>query len=68
MVGIGIFCNLLVGYGARVVKRKGILLLVLPIVVSIAFFLIADIDSPRGGLIRVNPQNLISLVESLRAH
>jgi len=68
MVGMGIFCNLLVGYGGRVVKRKGILLLVLPLIVSISFFLIADIDSPRGGLIRVNPQNLISLVESLRAH
>jgi len=51
-----------------VVKRKGILLLVLPLIVSISFFLIADIDSPRGGLIRVNPQNLISLVESLRVH
>jgi len=35
---------------------------------SIAFFLIADIDSPRGGIIHVNPQNLVSLVESLRAH
>ncbi len=49
-------------------KRKRILLLVLPLVVSIAFFLIADIDSPRGGVIRVKPHNLISLSESLRAH
>jgi hypothetical protein len=30
-------------------------------VVAVAFFLIADIDSPRGGVIRVQPQNLISL-------
>jgi hypothetical protein len=43
------------------------LLLVLPLVVSISFFLIADIDSPRGGVIRTNPQNLLSLSESLRA-
>jgi hypothetical protein len=28
--------------------------------------LIADIDSPRGGLIRVHPQNLTNLLESLR--
>jgi len=42
-------------------------LLVLPLVVSISFFLIADIDSPRGGLIRVSPQNLAALAESLRA-
>jgi len=39
---------------------------VLPIVLSIAFFLIADIDSPRGGIIHVVPQNLLSLAESVR--
>ena len=51
---------------ARKVKAEGLLLPVLPLVVSIAFLLIADIDSPRGGLIRVNPQNLLSLSQSLR--
>jgi len=30
-------------------------MLVLPLLVSISFFLIADIDSPRGGRIRVHP-------------
>jgi hypothetical protein len=54
--------NVMVGYGAR---RRGVLLLILPIVVSIAFLLIADIDSPRGGIIRVLPQNLISLSQSI---
>ena len=62
---IAIFCNLLLGYGER---RKGaLLLLVLPIVVSISFLLIADIDSPRGGIIRVLPHSLISLSLSLKA-
>jgi hypothetical protein len=64
---IAICCNLLVGYGARNTQRGKILLLILPLVVSIAFLLIADIDSPRGGLIHVSPQNLRSLAESLRA-
>jgi hypothetical protein len=68
MAAMAICCNMMVGYGVRNVKPGGILLLVLPLVVSISFFLIADIDSPRRGVIRVNPQNLISLVESLRAH
>ncbi len=68
MAVIAICCNVLVGYGARNVKAEGILLLILPFVVSIAFFLIADIDSPHGGVIHVNPHNLASLVESLRAH
>jgi hypothetical protein len=68
MATIAICCNMLIGYNARDVKAERILLLVLPLVVSVALFLIADIDSPRGGAIRVAPQNLTSLVESLRAH
>jgi len=65
LVAIAIFCNLLIGYGSR---RSGMVLLsALPLAVSISFFLIADIGSPRQGLIRVLPQNLISLSTSLRA-
>jgi hypothetical protein len=59
---------LLVGYGARHPEAEGFLMLILPIVVSISFFLIADIDSPRGGVILVQPQNLVSLAQSLQAH
>lgn len=62
---IAIFCNFLVGYDSHGTKR--FLLLVLPLVVSISFFLIDEIDSPRHGLIRVTPQNLIGLSESLRS-
>jgi hypothetical protein len=68
MAVIAICCNLLIGYGARAVRPGSVRLIVLPLVVSIAFFLIADIDSPRGGIIRVHPQNIISLQESLHAH
>jgi hypothetical protein len=64
MALIAVCSNLLVGYDARNTKGGG-MLLVLPLVVSIAFLLIADIDSPRGGLIHVYPQNLQSLLKSL---
>jgi hypothetical protein len=67
MVTIAICSNLLIGYGARAGKARTTLLLVLPFVVSISFFLIADIDSPRGGVVRVYSQNLIVLSESLHA-
>jgi len=67
MAAIAICCNLLIGYGARRAEGEGILLFVLPLVVSISFFLIADIDSPRRGMIRVQPQNLVSLSQSLHA-
>jgi len=67
MVAIAICCTLLIGYGARAGKAKSTLLFVLPLVVSISFSLIADIDSPRGGIVRVQPQNLARLSQSLRA-
>jgi hypothetical protein len=67
MFMIAIFCNLLIGYGARRPEGEAMLFLVLPLVVSISFFLIAEIDSPRAGVIRVNPQNLLSLSQSLQA-
>ena len=68
MIAIGIFCNLLIGYGARRAGSNTLLFLVLPIVVAISFFLIADIDSPRRGIIRVQPQNLISLQQSFQGN
>jgi F0F1-type ATP synthase membrane subunit c/vacuolar-type H+-ATPase subunit K len=67
MGAIAICAVALVGFGARRPKAESKLLLVLPLVVAIAFFLISDIDSPRRGLIHVKPQNLLSLAQSLRA-
>jgi hypothetical protein len=64
MIAIAVFSNLLVGYKA--LKRSGWFLLILPATLSITLFLVADIDSPRGGLIRVHARNLASTAESLR--
>jgi hypothetical protein len=66
MLGIAGCCHLLVGYGVRDAHAERSQLIVLPLVLAIAFFLIADIDSPRGGVIRVSPQNLMSLGDSMR--
>ena len=60
---IAIACNLLLAYGEH---RTIWFLLVLPVIVSISFFLIADIDSPRTGIIRVVPQNLIAQQQSMK--
>ncbi|OLL28916.1 hypothetical protein BTH42_24550 [Burkholderia sp. SRS-W-2-2016] len=68
MAVMAMCANLLVGYGARALKAGEGLLLVVPLVVSLAFTLIADIDSPRGGMIHVQPLNLQALVQSLRSY
>jgi hypothetical protein len=66
MAVIAVFSCLLVGYGALAFKAEAYFIWVLPMVLAISFFLIADIDSPRGGLIQVKPQNLIDLAQSIR--
>lgn len=65
LLSLSIFCNMLVGYAAH--KKSRLLFLILPFAISISLFLIADIDSPRRGVIVVQPQNLESLAESLRS-
>ena len=62
---VAIACNLLVGYGEWRVNEGS--LLILPLIVAVSLFLIADIDSPRGGPIVVAPQNLIALSKVLSA-
>jgi hypothetical protein len=65
MITISSFCNLFVGYSAH--GRSQYLFLVLPVALSISLFLIADIDSPRSGIILVHAQNLKSLAASLQS-
>jgi hypothetical protein len=63
LVAIAICANLLLGYVSH--RSSALLVLVLPLVTSIALFLIAEIDSPRGGVIRVLPQNLMRIAHSM---
>jgi hypothetical protein len=67
MAAIAIIGCMLVGYGAQSFEAEAYFIWVLPVVISISFFLIADIDSPRNGLVRVNPQNLIDVAQSMHA-
>jgi len=65
MIIIAFFSTLMQGYAARAETSNVFLLFILPVTVSLSLSLIADVDSPRGGLIRVTPQNLMSLKASL---
>jgi hypothetical protein len=64
MWAIAICCNAMIGFYIRPRDPKNIQF-VMPIIIAVAFLLLADIDSPRRGIIKVHPQNLISLVDSL---
>jgi hypothetical protein len=65
MEAIAVFCSMLLGYNMRRLDPKYLPFVILPVLVSMAFFLIADIDSPRRGVVKVRPQNLESLAQSL---
>lgn len=65
MIVIALFANGLVGYATKRSRSGNLLLLVLPLIVSVSFFLIADIDSPRGGDIQIHPLDLMSLQRQL---
>ena len=62
---IAILCNLMLGFMTEDHKSRAFLG-ILPLVTAIAFFLIADIDSPRSGLIHIVPQNLLALATTMR--
>lgn len=63
LIAISIGCSFLIGYRAR--RRDWLVFLVIPVAVSVSLFLISDLDSPRGGAIRVVPKNLSTLSQSL---
>ena len=65
MAAIAICANLVVGFGARNFKSNLGLFMIFPLVIAISFFLISDIDSPRGGVIKIEPRNLLQLKTSL---
>lgn len=66
MTVIAICANLLLGFGGQHLRARPMIFLVLPFVISTAFYLIAEIDSPRNGVIHVVPENLVSLSQSLQ--
>jgi hypothetical protein len=61
---IALLSNVLLGYGAH--ARAMVLSVILPLAVAVSFLLIADIDSPRGGIIRIQPKNLQALAASFK--
>lgn len=65
MAAIAIFANVMIGYSSRRETQENGIFIILPVVLAISFMLIADIDSPRGGLIHVRPSNLESLAQWL---
>jgi hypothetical protein len=57
---------LLLGYGGHG-RQTLVIRLVLPLLVALAFFFIASLDTQRVGLIRVHPDNLLRVESAIEA-
>ncbi len=66
MLVIAVCCCGLIGFDTKIMRGGVSGYMVLPLLVSISFFLIADLDSTHGGLIRVTPADLISTAQSMK--
>ncbi len=66
MALLAVFCCALIGYSGHG-RHSLVLRLVLPVFVSMAFFLIASLDMQRRGVIRVEPQNLMRVLQEMQA-
>ena len=66
MIIIAIACSAMVGYNTHQLAGKFRLVFILPAIVAVSFFLIADMESPRRGVIRVGPENLMEVANSMQ--
>ena len=62
---IAVLAGAIIGNGTR--NKRTVRLPIFPLVIAVAFFFIADLESPYGGFfIRVSPKDLVSLSQSLK--
>lgn len=57
--------NFLIGYNARKEPHITLFIFVLPLLMTLALFIISEIDIPGKGVIHVTPDDLLSLKEKL---
>jgi hypothetical protein len=57
-------CNFLIGFGAERLSWANHV--ILPVTASLAFLLIADVEGPHNGFVRVQPVNLIDAAAAMR--
>lgn len=64
LILVAAVCSFLIGFGAE--RLSPATQAILPLTVALAFVLIADVEGPRNGLVRVHPINLIDAAEAIR--
>ncbi len=65
MFVIAIFSCALIGYYEQPSEKPRRFYVLLPLLLAVASYIIADLDSPRGGLITVSAKNLEGVTQSI---
>jgi hypothetical protein len=66
MFAIAVCCCSLIGFDTKINISAVSGHLILPLLIAISFYLIADLDTSHAGIIRVSPENLITTQEWMR--
>lgn len=66
MFAIALCCCSLIGFDTKINITAVSGHLILPVLIAISFYLIADLDTTHAGLIRVSPDNLVSAAQWMR--
>jgi len=61
LIIFSIAANYLIGHNIRGLRGRNTLIITLPLLTTLALFMIAEIDVPGEGVIYVKPDNLIAL-------
>lgn len=64
LIIFSVAANYLIGHNIRGLRGRNSLILTLPLLTTMALFMIAEIDVPGEGVIYVKPDNLVTLQES----
>ncbi len=64
LIGVAACCNFLIGFGAE--RLSSATHAILPLTASLAILMIADVEGPHNGFVRVDPINLIDAAQSMR--
>jgi hypothetical protein len=64
LIGVAACCNFLIGFGSERLSSGAHA--ILPLTASLAILLIADVEGPHNGFVRVNPINLLDAAGSMR--
>ena len=65
LIGVAAGCNFLIGFGAE--RLSSATHAILPVTAALAILLIADVEGPHNGFVRVHPENLIDAAASMRS-